>query len=172
MVKNLKFPPKADPSTGFTLIELVVGIGFFSMVMVVLTSSFLTAFRSQRAGFAFLNAQNNMRFVIELIGREIRTGSDFSLAAPDRLRFTNDSRQVVEYCLAGGAIRKSFGSACSASSYAITARNVTIEQLNFSVTGQAPGDGIQPRVTISVKIISGSVIADVQTTVTQRLLDS
>lgn len=158
--------------TGFTLVELLVGIGFFSMVMIVLTSAFLATFRSQRAGFAFLNAQNNVRFVLEVMAREMRTGVGFSSPAPDRVQFTNDRDQLVEYCLGGMAIRKATGAACSSSSPPMTAASVTVENLVFILTGQNPGDGIQPRVTTIVRVTSGSTRADVQTTVTQRELDS
>lgn len=158
---------------GFTLVELLVGIAFFSMVAMVLTGAFLAAFRSQRTAFAFIGVQNNVRFALEVMNREMRTGTQFSLPAQNRIRFVNDRGETVEYCFAEGAIRKTTGGdACLAGSPAITARDVIVESLSFILTGERPDDGMQPRITILFRIVREGLSADVQVTVTQRELDT
>jgi len=156
---------------GFTVIELLVGIGLFAMVMTALTGAFLTTFRSQRQAFAFLATQNNVRYALEKMAREMRTGSGFSSSQTDLISFTNDKGESVTYCLAGSAIRRDSG-ACSVNSPAITASNVIVERLRFVLDGASAGDGRQPRITILVRITSGQLSADVQTTVVERNLDS
>jgi Tfp pilus assembly protein PilW len=164
-------PRRNNP--GFTLAELLVGIAFFSMVSLVLTGAFIAAFRSQRQAFAFLHMQNNVRFALEVMGREMRTGAQFSLPSPNRIRFVNDRGETVEYCFGMGAIRKEIGGGtCSAASGAITAGDVNVENLGFVLTGAASGDNLQPRITIVVRIARGELAADVQVTVTQRELDT
>lgn len=160
-------------NSGFTLVELLVGIAFFSMVALVLTGAFIAAFRSQRQAFAFLNMQNNVRFALEGMNREMRTGTQFSLPAQNRIRFVNDRGETVEYCLGGAAIRKRIGGGtCSESSGALTSRNVNVENLGFVLTGAGAGDNMQSRITILVRVASGELSADVQVTVTQRELDT
>ncbi len=169
-MKNLKHNIK---NRGFTLVELLIAIAFFSMISVVLTGAFLAAFRSQRAAFAFLNMQNNIRFVLEVMNREMRTGTNFSLLAADRIRFRDDRGQIVEYCFFDRAIRKEVGGgSCRASSDALTARNVNVENLRFVLSGAGVGDGMQPRITILVRIAADNLSADLQVTVTQRELDT
>lgn len=153
--------------------ELLVAIAFFSMVSIVLTGAFVATFRSQREAFAFLNMQNNVRFALEVMNRTLRTGTQFSLPSASSIRFTDDQGRTVEYCLAAQAIRSQFGgAACDASSVALTAESVLIQNLSFLLTGAAPDDGIQPRITILVRIASEGISADTQVTVTQRELDS
>jgi hypothetical protein len=60
---------------------------------------------------------------------------------------------------------------------AITSPDVTVEYLEFRVWGAESGDGLQPRVKISVSGIAGvkeNVQTDfnIQATATQRLIDS
>lgn len=170
MLNHSKFEMR---NSGFTLAELLVGIAFFSMVTLVLTGAFLATFRSQRQAFAFLQMQNNVRFALEVMSREMRTGAQFSLPSPDRIRFVNDLGETVEYCLGGTMIRKEVGGGtCSINSSAITAREVNVENLGFVLTGAAAGDNMQPRITILARIAKDQLAADVQVTVTQRELDT
>jgi prepilin-type N-terminal cleavage/methylation domain-containing protein len=157
---------------GFTLVELLIAIGLFSLVTITLTNAFLAAFRTQRSAFAFLQMQNNIRHALEVMSREMRTGTQFSLPAPNRIRFVNDKGIMVEYCNAGGAIRKAIGTTCGVNSFALTSENVTVENAVFELNGAAAGDGRQPRITILLRIASSGIASDLQVTITQRELDS
>lgn len=169
-------------SAGFTLVEMLVAAGIFSMVVLTLTGAFLAAFRSQRSAFAFLHMQNNIRHVLEVMGREMRTGREFSLPTlmdPSRIRFTTDRNVITEYCMFGGAVRKQTGGEiCGDRSLPMTADNVRVEHLEFLLAGAAVDDGRQPRVTILLSIATvgrlgeADLSADLQLTVTQRDLDS
>jgi type II secretory pathway pseudopilin PulG len=169
----MKHKKNKNLSYGLTVVELLVAAGIFSIVIAVLTSAFVSTFRGQRNMFSFLQLQNNIRFALETMGREIRTGTQFSVPSPGRLRFVNDAGETVKYCFVGGSIRRQTGSAsCSISSPSITSPGVNIERLEFILTGANIRDGIQPRITILIRASSGVFSTNLQLTVTQRELDS
>ena len=58
----------------FTLLEMVVAIGIFSIAVVVLMQIFLTTTRSQQKSSAILRAQAEARYALEIISRQIRSG--------------------------------------------------------------------------------------------------
>lgn len=60
---------------GFTLMELLVVLTIFSTVVVSATDIFLLVNRSQRKIFGLERAQADVRYTIEAITREVRTGS-------------------------------------------------------------------------------------------------
>lgn len=157
--------------SGFTIIELVVATGIFSLVISMIFSIYILAAGGQRRVIAVKNTQDNARFALEAMAREIRTGMNFS-GGGSTLTFTNARAESVIYRLNNGAIEKS--SDGGATFAALTGPEVTINTLGFYVLGQAPGDGIQPRVTITIGITSqvGNQTSNlkVQTTVSERLL--
>jgi type II secretory pathway pseudopilin PulG len=158
---------------GFTLVELVVAVGIFSLVTLVLAGAFVATFRSQRSAFAFLHMQNNVRHALEVMSREMRTGTGFVLPASNHIRFIDDRNRTIEYCLHENMIRKTIDHGpCPLNSLEVTAAGVRVENLQFVLTGAAADDGQQPRITILLRIVSGGISADLQTTITQRQLDT
>lgn len=59
---------------GFTLMELLVVLGIFSMVVTAASDIFMLTGRSQRRVFGLERTQADARFVMEALTREIRTG--------------------------------------------------------------------------------------------------
>jgi type II secretory pathway pseudopilin PulG len=180
--------PPDQRSAGFTMIEVLVAFTLFLVVVGATSGVFLAAVRSQRNSTAFLNAQNNLRFVLESTSREIRTGRDFQILKTDGpslrggmgqgengdvLSFTNQNGDSVRYRLQAGKLEKSSDSGVSFS--ALTAENVTVASFRFYLAGAAPADELQPRITLSVKVRSRVGTQEqevlVQTTVTQREID-
>ena len=162
---------------GFTLVELLVSVGLFLAIISIATGSFVRSLRAQRQISGLISAENNINLVLEQMVREIRTSTAFCSSAPcsspDELTFTNALGQPVAYRLHGAAVERGVGDASSA----LTSGNVSVSYLRFAVTGQAPGDGWSPRVTIFVGVSSNeaglsSIVAHLQTTVSARLLDT
>lgn len=58
---------------GFTLIELIVGMGIFSMVMLSVTGIFQQVVNVQRKAIGAHNVQESLRYVLEMMSKEIRT---------------------------------------------------------------------------------------------------
>lgn len=158
---------------GLTMIELMVAIGIFSLVVVMAVGIFVLAISMQRRNTALKNVGDNIRFTIESMAREIKTGKNFSSSASS-LSFTNAKGESVIYRLNASAVEKSSNGGINYS--IVTGSEVTINYLNFYLMGQAVGDLLQPRITITIGATSnvGNQRADlkVQTTISERLLQS
>lgn len=182
---------------GFTLLEMVISIGLFS-VLIISTISIMIGVSKAQAKTANIQAiQDNIRFGLELITRELRTGTNYRLivncgSSGNGLQFTSVNQGVSQerfYYYSdtdGDAIPDSImrvamataGGIDCTKSRPLTAEEVIVERLEFIVRGTAagPGDG-QPRATVSMSLraknprIGTDTSMSLQTTVTQRLRD-
>ena len=158
---------------GLTMIELIVAVGIFSLVIGMTISIFVLAVATQRRITALKNVDDNIRFTVESMGREIKTGKNFSSVAGS-LSFTNANGESVLYRLNANVIEKSSNGGASYS--AITGSEVTISYLNFYLMGQLAGDGLEPRITITIgatgQVGNQSANLKVQTTISERFLQS
>lgn len=182
---------------GFTLIEMIVSLGLFTIVLFISTSAFLTIVNADRKSRAVRIATDNLNLALEDMQRRVRTGSyywcgtggDLSLVAvqdcpagSDTLSFTEqDGTTRTTYFLGPGVIKRQ----TALGSIDVTAPEISITNLKFMVQGSALGpsssgvDTIQPYVVI---LIDGAVnnaahpalntSFKIQTTVTQRNYDS
>lgn len=156
---------------GLTMIELIVAIGIFGLVIGMAVGIFVLALSSQRRIIALRNVEDNARFTIEAMAREIKTGKNFS-GGGNSVSFTNARGEATIYRLNSNIIEKS--SDGGASYLAVTGSEVTVNYLNFYLIGQAPGDGLEPRIAITIGITGniGNQTANlkIQTTVSERAL--
>jgi type II secretory pathway pseudopilin PulG len=156
---------------GFTLLELIVATGIFGLVVSMIFSIFVLAVINQRRILAIKNVEDNVRFALEAMAREARTGMNFS-GGGNSLIFTNARGQSVIYRLDNNVIEKSADGGGTFA--AVTGPEVKVDYLNFYLSGQAPGDGFQPRITIAVGVSStvGNQTGNlkIQTTVSERFL--
>lgn len=172
----------ANRRGGFTLLEMLVAVELFATVLVIAVGAVLALSQAQRKAANIQNIQDNLRFALESMTREIRTGSSFLLPAASgcppacpELTFTRSDGVSVGYCLASDALRKIGGMSCALSP-AISDETIIVEQLVFYIIGQTigPGDG-QPRITVSLRARSSNPLLAttfrLQTTVTQRAPD-
>ena len=179
-------------SAGFTLLEMVVSIGLFSTLIIAAAGVTLSVSKAQIKAQNIQASLDNIRFSLELITKEMRTGTGWaltSICAPQgsEISFTTSLGEKRVYFLdsSSGAIMRAKvvigGAECSnpAKVKPFTAEEVLVERFNFSFTyGQIAGssDG-QPRATITLKVTSRSPkeelqsSMDLQTTVVQRLRD-
>jgi prepilin-type N-terminal cleavage/methylation domain-containing protein len=67
--------PVSKNNRGFTLMELLVVLGIFSMVVTSASDIFLLTGKSQRKIFGLERTQADARFTMEAIAREVRTGT-------------------------------------------------------------------------------------------------
>lgn len=164
---------KDNKESGLTLIEVVVAIGIFGLVVSMAFGIFGLALTSQRRIIALKNIEDNTRFAIELMAREIRTGKDFN-GGIGSLSFMNAKSELIVYRLNNNTIEKS--SDGGASYLPITGSEATIDYLNFYLTGQAADDGLQPRITITIgatsQVNNQSANLRIQTTISERFLQS
>ncbi|RJR31597.1 prepilin-type N-terminal cleavage/methylation domain-containing protein [Candidatus Parcubacteria bacterium] len=64
-------------SRGFTLIELIIYIGIVSIILVSVSYLVLEVLSSQSKSYAYLETEQNFRFVQELITTDIKKADDF-----------------------------------------------------------------------------------------------
>ncbi|PIR69664.1 MAG: hypothetical protein COU47_02040 [Candidatus Niyogibacteria bacterium CG10_big_fil_rev_8_21_14_0_10_46_36] len=174
---------------GFTLIEMIVAIGVFSIAMLLSVSSILSISAAQKRAIAIQNIQDNIRFALETMSKESRLGYSYHCgvsidevtttprdcgAGGPSFTFFNSRGEVVSYQLRNGQIER--WSEIDAQFFPVTSQNISIDRLTFYVLGSGVGDNLQPRVIIAARgsaTVKGTVITiDLQTTLSQRLLDS
>ncbi|MFZ2414742.1 MAG: prepilin-type N-terminal cleavage/methylation domain-containing protein [Minisyncoccia bacterium] len=63
---------------GFTLVESLVAITIFLVVVTMVGSIYISFVRQERRLYEFLKTENNIRFALEYIGRDIRMAHDFN----------------------------------------------------------------------------------------------
>ncbi|KKT40840.1 MAG: hypothetical protein UW30_C0017G0010 [Candidatus Giovannonibacteria bacterium GW2011_GWA2_44_13b] len=144
---------------GFSLIEMIVALGVFSGAALIGVSALLSLTVSQRKAMAIQSAYDNMRFGVEVISKDLRTGDIYHCSSAGNLTlpqdcppgvndadplhqsitFLNSSGQTVRYrfstCGASGCIQKTVNGGTDEQ---ITGDDVNIQDLRFFVTGSRP----------------------------------
>ena len=184
---------------GFSLLEMVIAIGVFASVLAISVQIVLSASDAQVRSSLQRAVQDNIRYSIEYMNKELRTArgittlhDDGSSCGPqafcERIRFTNDRAQQIMYCILNSVLIRSkplggAGGDCDpldpeSINIHLTSNDVTINSLFFYVAGNAAGssDG-QPIMTATINVTGTTgkartaVNMHLQTTVVQRLRD-
>jgi len=162
---------------GFTLTELIVAVAIFALVITGAIALLTTVFRTQRKSVAVQSVQDNARYLMGFMAKEIRM-SEF--------RSFNGTTQVLEIIHpVNGDIGYTFTGAPNWQ--IIREDDSTLDKINsdeveidggFYIDGRAVGgDNEQPRVTVVMKVkITGIKTEEraeinLQTTLSQRNLD-
>ncbi len=171
---------------GFTLLEMIISIGIFSVLVVASLGVTLGVSNAQIKAANIQSTQDNIRFSLELITKEMRTGSEYVLSTfcsipGQEINFITSSGEGRLYYLSGGAIERVKGSVPFSGSdcargIPLMADEVAVERFRFVTGGTGAGseDG-QSRVTISMSVRSKSLKdplesrMNLETTVVQRL---
>ena len=168
---------------GFTLIEIIVSVGLFSVVMLVATAAYLSIITLDKEGRATNELVANLHFTIESMVRNVRTGVSYSCAGAgngtcSQLSFTDALGQPTTYLLKGdGTLGQCVTGVCTpATAVALTDSRITVTGLTFNVRGVGSGDFIQPQVLMSIRGTMPSangrtVNFTIQTTAAQRFLE-
>ncbi|MEX2008159.1 MAG: prepilin-type N-terminal cleavage/methylation domain-containing protein [Candidatus Spechtbacterales bacterium] len=182
---------------GFTLIELVVALGVFSIVMMIAFGAFLGALRAQRVTFAEHSVSQETRFALEFMSRQLRVASqdgggggsmvclDASNSTPrvfdvgaGEIQFLNGREECVRFFFDDGTGTIRYENPAGGTAYDLTSpTGVTVESLQFTIRGNTNADDEQPRVMINLTArgLGGeeeeAARLTTQTTVTVRTLD-
>jgi len=170
---NMSVDYKKLKRDGFTLVEILVAISIFAIVSVIVSAIFLNANHLQQNTANYQRLQNDGRYVIEKLAREIRSreiqypvGDSFT----DQLRFEKDENGDSLSVFANPAVRD--GKTINSLVYSVyhdgesvpendflNSSDVEISSVSFFVSpfvandwGSVPNTKIQPRVTILLKI--------------------
>lgn len=180
-------------SKGFTLVELIVSLGLFTVVVLGATGAMLSMLDANRKAQAIRSAMDGLGFALDDIGRTVRVGWNYGcpssasvftscLGGDTSIKIETDAG-VIEYYFSGGKIKKSFTPPIGTgySGLDLTPEGVTLSRVTFYVLGNQellndglPPDPDQPRVIISLEGSAGTKAGltsnfKIQTTVTARL---
>lgn len=181
--------------SGFTLLELLVAVGIFTIVMSIGVGSLITVIDASKKSRAYQETINNLNFALDEMTRNLRIGRDFYCGSnpnfgdgntsdctngAESVTYTVVSEQAiadpgdrVAYFLSDGKIMKQIEN--NGDEMSLTSEDIDITNLTFYVEGSNPGIS-QPRARI---VLDGVVRAGtrfetrvrLQSTATQRIRD-
>lgn len=184
---------KAKSIPGFTLVEIMVAMSIFLLVMLATIDTMLIVIRTQETITRIQAIQDNARFSLELITKEMRTGIGYRTSAPvcatsgSEIHFMSTSGRRVYYLDPAGSGKiyryatatgpdittpdQCFGQANNQFNE-FTGSQVFVERFFFALRGQnppsvPPNDG-QAMAVITMKVRPTLVL---QTTIVQRVRD-
>ena len=169
---------------GFTLLEMIISIGIFSVLVVASIGVTLSVSNAQIKASNIQATQDNIRFSMELMTKEMRTGSQYTLSSfcnaipGQEVSFLTSFGEKRAYYLSGDKIMRLKNTTVCISAQPLMADEVAVERLRFVISGTTagPNDG-QPRITVAISVRSKSLKnplesrMNLQTTVVQRLRD-
>lgn len=140
---------------GFTLVELIVAIGLFTVIMTLVSGAYFIIIDVNRRMQATTSGINDLSFALETMTRTIRTGTSYGCPTAGMNCSGGPSFVVVSpggmptrYELSNNSITQN--------AVALTSPSVHVESLRFYASGTAPRDSRQARVTI---VVNGYVIS-------------
>lgn len=163
---------KINKTKGFTILEMIVAIAVFTVVMTMAMEAILNINDAQKKIESFRAVSDNLNFALDAIGREIRTGDNYS-STGDTFSFINARFENITYQLSGNQLIRSDG----VNEFPLTDSKVSIDSLTFDLRGESSGDNFQPIVRINLSASSGvkekvQSKIELQTSVSQLAPDS
>ncbi|MBI2038933.1 MAG: prepilin-type N-terminal cleavage/methylation domain-containing protein [Candidatus Niyogibacteria bacterium] len=165
-------------SAGFTLLEMIAALGVFSVIIIIFSSTFLNLLNAERKAQIASSVQDNLRFAIEVMSKEIRTGTQYQVPPQPTntaITFVNANDESITYRVSGPDIANnpcSDEKPCIVKSVnggdflPLTSDQIAIDDLLFFV------GGIQPRIQIIIRaratVQNVETQLNLQTTVSQR----
>ena len=173
---------KNSKQEGYTLLEIIVGLGVFTILTLSSSMIFQQVVRGQRVAISGHNTQESLRYTMEVMAKEIRNaqissgacgvsaGKIFAVSGGSTLYFKNQYDDCITYAQDGNRLKITRG----ASSGYITPTNVAVSSLNFIVQNKDASN--QASVTINMEVNSTKFGGqdlyksqiDIQTTISSR----
>ncbi len=156
-VKNLQ------KNKGFTLVEIMVATFIFMIIMLAAIGALVSVSNAAKKAKALRSAMDNVNYAMDNMSRSLRLGSSYycssgSIFLPqtatqdcvgNSIAFIPSLGSAIDtsFELDSNEIRKCTPGGCAS----LTAPEVEITQLLFTVTGSDPVDGVHPSVFMLVK---------------------
>ena len=168
--------------SGFTLVESLVAITVFLVVVTMVGSIYISFVHQERRLYEFLKTENNIRFALDYMGRDIRMAKSYPLFKNTFNNSTSFEREgisffdyqglQIEYVLASNPEgNKSLKVTRNGEELWLLDKMVNIDYLQFYITDSVKGVN-QPTVLITLKATDryGNKY-DLETAVTPRNLN-
>lgn len=144
-------------NNGFTLLEILIAIGIFSMVISVAVGIFVRSSGSQKKIIELSDTQREASYLMETVSRELRMAtainSDQENNNTHEIEFTNYENIPIKYCRADASgVCDSNGDYFARDGEVINTSGIKIENLIFYTSKTFTN--VQPVVTIVMKIKS------------------
>lgn len=155
------------------MIELVVSLALFSVAVLVVLNLLSIGINAQRKVLALQGVQENARFILEFMTKEIRM-STISVSSSSVLEIIRPGGDRIRYSFTNGNIQRI--TVANNQGGPINSANIVISG-GFYSAGIGAGDNFQPKITISLNVqgrgtkIEEQARIDLQTTLSQRTLD-
>lgn len=136
---------------GFSLIEIIVAVGVFTVVAMLTVGSLLILTAAEKRVASVQINQDNIRFAVDLMSREIRTsnGADYSdECGTSCLTVRLADGNLVTYSLVGTRLMRQVE---GLEAHAITGPDVSIEIFSVAVKSPDYSDNVQAHVTFAIK---------------------
>lgn len=166
--------------SGFTIIELVTVMALSAGVFAVASGIFVQAIKMQRRAFFIQKVQENLSFALETMAKEIRVSSvstaNTGCPGASSLSINHPVNGTIDYFTSSGDLHRRV--AATGVDTILNSAGTQISRLSFCISGNAPNDNMQPRVTILLTVSNGqanpdnNISIDIQTTVSQRYLSN
>ncbi len=180
--------PTTRYSRGYTLLELIVSVGVFSIVMLAATGAYLSLIKLDKQSRSVSDVANNLSFAVDSMSRAIRTGTAYKCnnsigspncvgASPPGTSFgfvDNESpTRAIVYQVVNNQVVATIN---GGTAIPLTDPRIRIDALEFRVRGVGTGDGIQPQVTFNIRgtMVTGPgkvTTFSIQSGVTRRRLE-
>lgn len=178
-----------NKNKGLTLIEVLVTSLIFSIVIGAATGIFVSAIKLQRYNLAHQQLLSQVSYAMEYMDRAIRmavrddglcgfAGQNYRVSDGNRkIEFKNYQGNCQEFYLDTSVDPNQLAAsrAPDFSDIPLTSNNFDLSSLQFSVSGDSPGDNIQPMITVFMDIRANGPGQQprikIQTTISQRNLD-
>ncbi|MBI3442776.1 MAG: prepilin-type N-terminal cleavage/methylation domain-containing protein [Candidatus Sungbacteria bacterium] len=173
---------------GFTLVEIMVAVGIFAFIMLATVGIMITVIHTQERIARTQATQDNARFSLELITKEMRTGVNYQVGAVcaadgSEIHFTGTSGKRVYYLDPNGSgkIYRATGDIIDADQCAnatnsqfneFTGDQVFVERLAFTLRGEkAPNARASDGQAMAIITMKVRPDLNLQTTIVQRIRD-
>lgn len=169
-------------AAGFSLVEILVALSIFALVATTTTAALLAVIDANAKSRTLRSAIDNMNVALDSMSRVIRFGTKYCDVAgfPDgcsatRFNFMDQDGHRISYYLSGTTIYKqTIVDGVLSAELPLTAPEISIDALTFTLTALGTQSDHQPRLTIFIKgratQQAGKVSTEfsVQTTVSRR----
>lgn len=176
---------------GYTLIEVLVAVGIFSIATAIATSFFISSLGNQNRALSMRETIDNASHVMEYIARALRmarkdkdgscitAGTNYEITREEKgIKFENyEEPSVCQELYWEGNDDRIYESKDGAAGLPLTSSDLEVTLFQFQLSGEPQSDDKQPRVTVLLEIAkkspSGPSFSQIrtQTTISQRNLD-